>query len=79
MQRPWCINIKGLNNVNTSDECAAACCAHTASNPYASDGCTAWSLNGWSQCFLCTDAGNQTIEPAPTKCSAKTNCRHNTP
>jgi hypothetical protein len=44
--RPWCNNIKdfnqvAINNINTTAECAAACCAHAQSNPYADDACTA--------------------------------------
>ena len=55
-----------------SRRCAAACCAHAASNPYSGDACTAWTLNGWSQCSICTSQGNQTVVVVnQTKCEHK--------
>jgi hypothetical protein len=56
-------------DARSAHRCAAACCAHPNSNPFATDGCVAWSLNGWNQCFLCNAHANLTAVPQDAKCS----------
>ena len=69
-----------FNGVNSTEDCAAKCCAHPASSPFAIDGCVAWSLNGWNQCFLCkADRKTGAVpppKPAGDKCDhdGGTNC-----
>ena len=74
LRRPNCNNGKYINNINSTAECAQACCDHKAANPFSNDACTAWSLNGWGQCFWCASAGNQTAVAVPTNCSHRVPC-----
>eukprot|EP00040_Diaphanoeca_grandis_P035385 m.222362 g.222362 ORF g.222362 m.222362 type:complete len:742 (-) comp33372_c1_seq1:245-2470(-) len=56
-----------LNNINSSADCAAACCTHANSSPFTSDGCTAWSLNNWNQCFMCVGPNPSPPATSPAK------------
>jgi len=53
--RRSCISKYRYNDVNSTGECASRCCALGPSQPppMPFDGCEAWTLNSWRQCYIC--------------------------
>jgi hypothetical protein len=70
---------KVFNNVPTPEACAAQCCALAPAEPppFPDQGCLAWSLNNWQQCFLCFGTNHPDGPPpaSPANCSGgPSNC-----
>eukprot|EP01052_Picozoa_sp_SAG31_P034361 SAG31_NODE_4006_length_3672_cov_1.463196_3_plen_459_part_00 len=72
---------KIVNNVETPHGCQSLCCADASkysSKLQPNQGCNAWYINDYVQCFMCSGAKNP-VPPAAAPASKETGCRSSTP
>ena len=78
--RRGCI-AKIVNKIETPKDCEALCCA--AASEYSSksepnQGCNAWFINDYQQCFMCSGARDPVVPPA-VPASKQGGCKSATP